>query len=600
MPGLFGFYRNTIENPESIRIAEEMRTSLVHKRSYVQEEIFLDEYICAGRVHTNVIQKEKQPYGNNKGVYVWVDGEFYGLNVPSATNKGQKTSDPQILADMYTENRGKNPDWKFLRNIDGTYTAVIWDKDNKKIHLISDRYSSQLLFWTLTNGLFIWGTELKIFPVHPEFSVNIDRESAEEFISLGIMVGDNTLFKNVTRLPAATVISFDVDSAAVSTQRYWWWDQVPSLGSGISPEDLCEELGNRFIKSVADRVHGDCEIQLSLSGGVDSRAILAALPNTDKPVYLYTFGRKESEDVKVASKYARIKGLPHNIRDIRVDNWLQGRIKCIWWIDGMFDSQNMHGASGELDDNPPPTIALTGLFAEVVKGMFWFLDYNEIDKYIAAKESVGNIYFNANIIERYKSHIHSVASSHIFTMDSYIKNFTAYGRRLGIIDGTQIRVPFSGNSFLEYVYSIPPHLMKTPDIYHAMLLLKFPKYFRGIQFRNITVRSDIHHKIAYTYIRFKNAGISRAIRYGMYRPKSKHMASYPEWLRTGIGREYFNKMLNNERALYREYIPDISVSKYFNEHLAGKNYTDLLTRSFTFEVWLQQILNKKYRNSLDE
>jgi asparagine synthetase B (glutamine-hydrolysing) len=75
-----------------------------------------------------------------------------------------------ILANQYIKNYQHNGDWKFLSDIEGAYSAVIWDQERKLIHLISDRYSTVLLFWTYTQEVFIWGTELKDIHRSPKFS----------------------------------------------------------------------------------------------------------------------------------------------------------------------------------------------------------------------------------------------------------------------------------------------------------------------------------------------------------------------------------------------------------------------------------------------
>jgi asparagine synthase (glutamine-hydrolysing) len=600
LPGLFGFTFKKGDKQSLRSIGETMKSLMTYKKSYVCDDILLDNYVCAGRVHPNVIQKEKQPLCINNNSYLWLDGELYDTERYSLEHSAGGIKDPEILANQYIKNYQHNSDWKFLSDIEGAYSVVIWDRDRRQIHLISDRYSTVLLFWTYTQGVFIWGTELKIFTAHPNFQIQIDRDAVDEFINLGMMIGDKTYFKNVYRIPAASVITYTIDSHIVSTKKYWWWDQISTLSSAIAPVEICDELGERFKKSVKDRLRTEEKIELSLSGGVDSRAILAALPERQPPVIAYTFGRPDSEDVIIAKKYARLKGIQHKVTNLTIDNWLQGRIKCIWWMDGLFDMQHMHGASGNESTEDSGGIALVGLFAEVLKGRAWFVDMDKIDQFIYSKQKAGYIGNSDKVVSRYVDYIRSVGSSHVYTMDSYIKNFSTYGLRLGIVDGSQIRTPFSAYNVLDFVYSIPSEMMRTPDIYHGMLLLKFPQYFRGIHCRLLDVPTENMHKITYTYNRISNGIRLRAKRCGIIKPRSKHLAAYSDWLRTGIGYIAYNKILNNKNALYKEYVHDVSISKYFDEHMSGTDKTQFLSRCFTFEVWLQQLINNKYRDYINE
>jgi asparagine synthase (glutamine-hydrolysing) len=122
------------------------------------------------------------------------DGEFI---IPMSGTVGAANripTDPDRLADAYVRSREQYSSGDFLKEIEGLYSAVIWDK-KKQVHLISDWYCTMLLYWTKVDGVFIWGTKLTVFPAHPKFSAVIDTLAIEEFISLGIIITDRTYFE---------------------------------------------------------------------------------------------------------------------------------------------------------------------------------------------------------------------------------------------------------------------------------------------------------------------------------------------------------------------------------------------------------------------
>jgi asparagine synthase (glutamine-hydrolysing) len=45
-----------------------------------------------------------------------------------------------------------------------------------------------------------------------------------------------------------------------------------------------------------------------LSGGLDSRAILAAIPDDYKPLHTFTFGQEGCDDIKIAKRIAISRG----------------------------------------------------------------------------------------------------------------------------------------------------------------------------------------------------------------------------------------------------------------------------------------------------
>ena len=80
----------------------------------------------------------------------------------------------------------------------------------------------------------------------------------------------------------------------------------------IDVDEVAEELGRLFIDAVNRRCNQK-GIGVCLSGGLDSRAILAAMPNRQEPIHTITFGKRGCDDIRIASKVAKIKGASHHV-----------------------------------------------------------------------------------------------------------------------------------------------------------------------------------------------------------------------------------------------------------------------------------------------
>lgn len=90
-------------------------------------------------------------------------------------------------------------------------------------------------------------------------------------------------------------MTFRLAEGRLAQQTYWSWDEIAPI-AGNNPRELADELGTRFRTAVERRTTR--QTGLTLSGGLDSRAILAAMPHAPKT---FTFGRPNSADVRLAA-----------------------------------------------------------------------------------------------------------------------------------------------------------------------------------------------------------------------------------------------------------------------------------------------------------
>ena len=132
-----------------------------------------------------------------------------------------------------------------------------------------------------------------------------------------------------------------------------------------------------------------------------------------------------------------------------------------------------------------------------------------------------------------------------------------------------------------------------------MLLNAFPEYFRKIPWQKTGYPigySDQLVKVA----KFKNRIINKlkreAKRFGFSYTDLHNYTDYPNWLRQESARSFFEKVLLSKNAIYPVYVDRDAIQKYLNNHMQDKgNYHNELCTALTFEIWLQQVFEGKYR-----
>ena len=562
MSGIVGFAfgsASRLRNNAS-RILGEMQGLITHQDFYMKDELFCDGYVCATRSHLNISQRRQQPY-HELGMYVWLDGEFYNRNELCDQLVTLNSNDLELLLKLFLKSNG---DFRSLGLIDGTYSAVIYDSIHQMVHLITDSLGLRQLYWTCRNGYLAWGSEVKAMLALPDFEPRIDSDAVHEFFDIGHLLEDRTWFEGVKLLPSGTVLTWDIRRQALQMRRYWWWDEIKPLTGRIDEGAIVEELGRLFIDAVDRRSRSGERVGLKLSGGCDSRAVLAAMPGRGYPLHAVTFGKKGCPDIRIAASAARVKGAVHCIVEANQLNWFMLRVRGVWKTDGHLNLLHMHDIGALPQMKELFDISLGGRLASL---------------------SIGASYLG-------KSHMNE------------IKKIQNRGRRfITLGDETddlylKPRNPFTDKNLTRFSKAIPRSLRRNAYIYHKMLVNTFPEYFRTIPWEAIGIPiswpSHIVRGIQFSQ-RVKYRLLRELSRVGFWEKDPHRYADYSRWIRQEPVRSFIDALLRDPGALYREYISRDQVLNDWERHLNGRNRADQLCRYLTFEVWLQQVFEGKYR-----
>ena len=566
MPGLAGCAGRSRDECSG-EILQAMGDLLRHASCHRVDEPFDDGVVGATRCHNGILQARPQPC-SRAGRHLWLDGELY--------NRGQidpaASTDLQLLLNLYLRDG-----FESLHRLDGLFAAVLYDAAARRVHLFGDRYGLRPLYWTEHRGRLAWASELKAFLALPGFAPSLDHSALQSFLGVGYLHDDLTWFEGVRRLPAASVLTWDLEAGRAAVRRYWWWDRIAPLAAAKADE-LAAGLGALFTAAVGRRCLPAPRTGLVLSGGLDSRAILAALPGASFPAV--TFGRRGSPDGRLAARAARLKGVEHHCLYIDAANWLAPRLDAVWWSDGMLDLMHMHGVEMLGQVGNLFAVALNGAGGDGLAGGGHLFDRGALAHHLEFRLGV-DADARPGLAAELESYFARLGSAHAFYVDHRMRSFTIYALLLGSCCGLEYRLPFMDNEFQELLYASPDHLKRNNRLYHKMLLHAFPRFYKGIPWQ--ATGAPI------TWPRWA-ARARRALRRG-----NAGFADYPRWIRREPGRSLFAGILNDPAALYPEYIPRRRVKRAWAEHCAGGDRAAELCRYLTFEVMLQQVFAGKWR-----
>jgi asparagine synthase (glutamine-hydrolysing) len=590
MPGLVGFTDKQREY--HVDMLEKMRMLLKHSDDYMDDELYSNLIVYGSRTHLGIIDQGKQPYVCNNQIVSWMTGELYNQDELKSKYHVPSTNDNELLANCYSVCRS----FFFLKDIDGHYASVIYDKKNNEVHLITDRYGFKRLYWGRIGNDLIWSSELKGFIGHSQFRPVIDQQAVQEFFNVGYQLENRTWFESIELVPPGAVLTFDVERTNINIFRYWSWHEILPFSGHIDERAVIEELARLFQQSVLDRANNNERIGITLSGGLDSRAILAAMPDDYKPLHAFTFGKKGCDDIRFASKAAKVKGAVHHIYELNRKQWILPRVGNVWFSDGSFSLLDMHGLEFLEAYKLITDFQMDGLAGDLVLGGS-YLRYSHLDRKIDS-EIIKNI-TGAEIDNKYEDTWYMINKTDPYFINNRVRRFTS-SYLMATSRKIEVRYPFWSNGLIDFVYSLPDTLRYKSYIYKKMLLYAFPKYYENIPWQKTgyPIRySGLLGQLASSNKRLINKVRRESQRLGFKYTDTKSYTDYPEWIRTEPGKSFFQKVLSSKNAIYPQFIDEDRVRRYLRKHLERqKHYHIELCLALTFELWLQQVFEGKYRS----
>lgn len=579
MPGIYGF-SVTQHNPAST--IEKMTNTMYLYDHFMKDMPLLDEQVAASRVGLGHIGEKTSPIEHD-GVFVWVEGETYNLKeIASQFDLTETLSFGQALIKTYKLNQLD----AFLNKLDGYFCAALYDREKQQIKLISDRYGMRMLYWYWHQGQFAWASEVKGILALNDIDKTIDPISFDCFMDLGYLLGEHTWLEQVKLIKPATILTFDVQSQSIEQKYYWKWSEIKS--SNMTFDQAVDELGYRFIKAVQRRFDPTENIGIALSGGLDSRAIFAAVNHLypDHKGYAYTFGIDGCDDIQIAKQVIARSQWDYQEFHFTNGNWFIPRIEKIWNTDGMQDMKHMHG--GEFFDMiaEKMVINLNGYSGDVILGG-GFLTCIPLN--VRANEMNIKIFFKqyAHLVDANNDFYEIERVEPILQMNR-IRRFTAMGTVNGLARVEQ-RKPFFDNDVVELIYSLPDEYRINNKLYSTMLQKFFPKYFKDIPWQKTGKPAGV---LVSTSVlkRALNKGV-RILKSVLGIKTTKDYTDYNSWIRSPEIVEQLTTLFRRENSEYQKITHRDFLNEYLQPHLKNKllDKSDIILRAATVELYLRKI-----------
>jgi asparagine synthase (glutamine-hydrolysing) len=220
-------------------------------------------------------------------------------------------------------------------DLNGSFLVIVYDITKNSLTIITDRFASIPIYYTVgRDGKFCFSTRAYGPAKVCDEIHNLNHEAIFEFFTFQKLLGTKTFYKNISMVPPATMLSFEQNR--ISLKNYWHIQYKEKEGSS---NDYAELLSHNIKTVVNDGLSDTLKNGILLSGGLDSRMLLAA---SDKPLVCLTFGDWANREVLTARKIAEIKGYPHIFLRRDFNHYVNLINEAVKIGDGMYSFVHAH------------------------------------------------------------------------------------------------------------------------------------------------------------------------------------------------------------------------------------------------------------------
>lgn len=213
----------------------------------------------------------------------------------------------------------------FVNYIKGAFTIIIFLNDTFLI--FSDRHSIKKYFLYKNDKEFCISNSLKY--ISEQYALNLNYKSAAIFTLFSHFFNGETLFQEVESTKPGQIISFNDGNIDLT---YYWQPQNIIKNRKVKNKSV-KYFAEKWQNIISNYIEyfNPSGISVTLTGGNDSRMVLAALLSLKKDIHAFSFGNPDSFDGVIANKISRHVNLHYTNHFVKkpTSDWLEKHAKSL-------------------------------------------------------------------------------------------------------------------------------------------------------------------------------------------------------------------------------------------------------------------------------
>lgn len=302
---------------------------------------YFDSGIALGHRRLSIIDLSAgghQPMVEPKsGAVIVFNGEIYNyLELRQELLAGgvsfQSSSDTEVLLKCFLQ-------WglQSLERLNGMWAFAVWRPDTQTLFFARDRFGVKPFYYREDSTSFSFASEpkalLELFPADRRADV----QTLVSFLAGGnLYTGDRSFYEGIRVLPPAHCGEFNAWTGKLKVWRYWNYPEKFAQNAADPAKDV-ESFTDLLDDAIRLRTRSDVPVGITLSGGLDSTAVLAGAMKAGKtePV---CFTSVYSAGERGEAEWATLAGRPYGIKPVEIAapraRWLETMPDIAWHMDG--------------------------------------------------------------------------------------------------------------------------------------------------------------------------------------------------------------------------------------------------------------------------
>ena len=294
-----------------------------------------------GRSHLGILNAQPQPVGG-PDVHVLFHGDLHNeLDIRKELDDAGIFPAPGAAHAVEALYRLSGT--KAAARLEGAFSAVILDESLRQVILVTDLLASYPVYWFHDAKHFVFASELKTLLRYPGAPRLLSPRALADYLAFGFVLGDKTVADGVSLVPPGTMLIYNWHERSVTSRRLRSVVEMFSNWEGTR-EAYFDRVCGAFNEAVDRALRGDHRYGLSLSGGLDSRAILSALNRRSALPRTYTLGIAGCADQVIGAKLSTLAGTEHRFFELDeryLRDFLPNLRSMVSLTDGMYLSHGL-------------------------------------------------------------------------------------------------------------------------------------------------------------------------------------------------------------------------------------------------------------------
>lgn len=261
---------------------------------------------------------------------ILVEGEIFNLDELKEASTDSRAGG-EVLLQSYLKH-GEN----FVYRLSGEFTIIIYDRRKHVLKVFADHVASYPMYYMESNGNLLFGSEKKFISAIQDKPGEVDPVGLLQLFVHIHNLDDRTYISGLKRMVPGEQLTW----VAGRTQRTRRELLAESRDNAAGREDLIEEWAHQLKLATALRMEGGRRVLMSLSAGLDSRAVSCAIDRKRRPIWARTWGNEQSGEVQYARQIASKLGFDHFVEDPTRFLHSDGIRAIVWRTEGEIQYRN--------------------------------------------------------------------------------------------------------------------------------------------------------------------------------------------------------------------------------------------------------------------